>query len=121
MSFTKGRFLITTFVGYEIDDLIETVSNYEDSELNRIAKEYKTFFEYAGISNIDDLSRSLYLQGTNITSLPEGLSVGGDLYMRGTNITSLPEGLSVDGDLDLRGTNITEIPKSAKIGWKIYY
>ena len=30
---------------------------------------------------------SLYLQGTNITALPEGLTVGGSLYLQGTNIT----------------------------------
>ena len=34
---------------------------------------------------------SLYLRGTGITSLPEGLTVGGSLYLRGTGITSLPE------------------------------
>ena len=30
---------------------------------------------------------SLYLRGTGITSLPEGLTVGGYLYLRGTGIT----------------------------------
>ena len=44
---------------------------------------------------------------TGITSLPEGLTVGGYLYLRGTGITSLPEGLTVGGYLDLRGTGIT--------------
>ena len=29
---------------------------------------------------------SLYLRGTQITSLPEGLTVGGSLYLRGTQI-----------------------------------
>ena len=51
---------------------------------------------------------SLYLRGTGITSLPEGLTVGGSLYLRGTGITSLPEGLTVGGSLDLSGTGITE-------------
>ena len=32
---------------------------------------------------------------------------GGSLDLRGTNITALPEGLTVGGSLDLRGTNIT--------------
>ena len=35
-------------------------------------------------------------------------TVGGNLYLRGTGITSLPEGLTVGGNLDLRGTGITE-------------
>ena len=51
----------------------------------------------------------LYLRGTGITSLPEGLTVGGSLDLRGTGITSLPEGLTVGGYLDLRGTGITSI------------
>ncbi|MBG6243421.1 MAG: hypothetical protein EKE20_17220 [Candidatus Symbiopectobacterium sp. Dall1.0] len=54
---------------------------------------------------------SLYLRGTGITSLPEGLSVGGSLNLRGTGITSLPEGLSVGGSLDLEGTGITSLPE----------
>ena len=44
---------------------------------------------------------SLDLRGTNITALPEGLSVGGNLYLSDTNITALPEGLTVGGNLDL--------------------
>lgn len=50
---------------------------------------------------------SLYLSGTGITSLPEGLSVGGSLDLSRTGITSLPEGLVVGGSLDLSGTGIT--------------
>ena len=52
---------------------------------------------------------SLYLRGTGITSLPEGLTVGGSLDLEGcTGITSLPEGLTVGGSLYLRGTGITD-------------
>ena len=49
---------------------------------------------------------SLYLRGTQITSLPDGLTVGGYLDLSGTQITSLPDGLTVGGWLDLRGTKI---------------
>jgi len=49
----------------------------------------------------------LYLQGTQITALPEGLTVGGSLYLQDTQITALPEGLTVGGSLDLQGTQIT--------------
>ena len=38
---------------------------------------------------------------------------GGSLYLRGTQITQLPEGLTVGGYLDLRGTQITN-PKHYK-------
>src|SRR3990167_2476838 len=58
----------------------------------------------------------LYLRGTPITSLPKGLTVGGGLYLRGTPITSLPKGLTVGGDLYLRGTQITSLPKGLTVG-----
>ena len=58
---------------------------------------------------------SLYLRGTGITSLPEGLTVGGSLYLENcTGITSLPEGLTVGGSLYLRGTGITSLPEIKK-------
>ena len=44
---------------------------------------------------------NLDLSWTQITSLPEGLKVGGSLYLRGTQITSLPEGLTVGGSINL--------------------
>ena len=49
---------------------------------------------------------SLYLRGTQITSLPDNLTVGGWLDLRGTQIASLPDNLTVGGSLDLRGTQI---------------
>ncbi|WP_051983882.1 hypothetical protein [Pectobacterium wasabiae] len=58
----------------------------------------------------------LDLEGTGITSLPENLSVGGSLYLRGTGITSLPENLSVGGSLYLRGTGITSLPENLSVG-----
>lgn len=38
--------------------------------------------------------------------LENGLTVGGSLYLSGTNITSLPDGLTVGDSLDLSGTKI---------------
>ena len=57
---------------------------------------------------------ALDLRGTGITSLPEGLKVGGYLDLSGTGITALPEGLKVGGSLDLRGTGITALPEGIK-------
>ena len=57
----------------------------------------------------------LYLRGTPITTLPEGLTVGGSLDLRGTPITTLPEGLTVGGWLNLRGTGITGPAKYKKL------
>ena len=63
---------------------------------------------------------SLDLQGTQITKLPERLSVGGYLDLEGTQITKLPEGLSVGGSLDLRGTQITKLPEGLSVGGTLY-
>ena len=49
----------------------------------------------------------LDLRGTQITALPDGLTVGGSLDLEGTQITALPDGLTVGGSLDLEGTQIT--------------
>ena len=62
---------------------------------------------------------NLNLIGTRITSLPDGLTVGGSLYLSGTQITSLPDGLTVGGSLYLIGTQITSLPDNLKIGNKI--
>ena len=63
---------------------------------------------------------NLDLSGTNITSLPDNLTVGGSLYLSGTNITSLPDNLTVGGSLDLSGTNITSLPDNLTVGWSLY-
>ena len=64
----------------------------------------------------------LYLEGTPITSLPDGLTVGGSLYLEGTPITSLPDGLTVGGDLWLNGTPITSLPDGLTVGgWLSLY
>ena len=69
--------------------------------------------KYGDISKLEGnyYNGYLYLSGTGITSLPEGLTVGGSLDLSGTGITSLPEGLTVGGFLDLSGTGITDTSK----------
>ena len=59
---------------------------------------------------------SLDLRGTQITSLPDNLTVGGSLYLSDTQITSLPDNLTVGGWLDLRGTQITSLPDNLTVG-----
>ncbi len=58
----------------------------------------------------------LDLGGTQITSLPDNLIVGGGLNLRGTRITSLPDNLTVGGGLDLQGTKITSLPDNLTVG-----
>ena len=63
---------------------------------------------------------SLYLEGTQITALPDNLTVGGSLYLEGTQITALPDNLTVGGDLDLEGTQITALPDNLTVGGDLY-
>ena len=63
-----------------------------------------------------DRKGDLDLQGTPITSLPDGLTVGGNLDLDGTPITSLPDGLTVGGDLGLFGTPVTSLPDGLTVG-----
>ena len=52
---------------------------------------------------------NLYLSGTEITALPDNLTVGGWLDLRDTKITALPDNLTVGGGLFLSGTGITNL------------
>ena len=67
-----------------------------------------------------EVKGDLWLRGTNISSLPNNLSVGGRLDLRETNITLLPDNLSVKGYLDIEGTNITSLPDNLSIEGTIY-
>ena len=59
---------------------------------------------------------SLDLSGTQITALPDNLTVGGSLYLRNTQITALPDNLTVGGWLYLRNTQITALPDNLTVG-----
>ena len=59
---------------------------------------------------------NLYLSGTPITALPDGLTVGGSLDLNGTQIKALPDGLTVGGSLDLSGTQIKALPDGLTVG-----
>ena len=58
----------------------------------------------------------LDLRGTGITSLPDGLVVGGLDLEDCTGINSLPEGLTVGGSLLLGGTGVTSLPEWLVVG-----
>jgi hypothetical protein len=57
----------------------------------------------------------LNLNNTPITSLPDGLRVGGGLNLTRSSITSLPAGLRVGGDLGLSYTRITSLPADLRV------
>ena len=84
-----------------------------------------------------NIKGGLFLEHSNIASLPEGLKIGGnlnlsytfklkslpsdldvkgDIYLEGSKITSLPEGLKVRGELDLFDSKITSLLEGLKVG-----
>jgi hypothetical protein len=65
--------------------------------MKKLTKEIKDFCEKAGITKkqLKEKNCSLDLRGTGITSLPEGLTVGGSLDLGGTGITSTCKKLSL--------------------------
>jgi len=67
---------------------------------------------------------ALYLSGTKITSLPDNLKVSGDLYLGGTQITALPDNLTVHGDLWINSTpnlDTNNLPSSLVVNGEIMY
>jgi hypothetical protein len=63
---------------------------------------------------------NLTLRYTKITSLPAGLTVGGNLNIKGSEITSLSADLTVGGYFELGGTEITSLPAGLKVGGSLY-
>ena len=76
-------------------------------------KKIEQYMKDGGKGNLD-------LSNTPITSLPNGLTVGGYLYLRNTKITSLPNGLTVGGNLYLWDTPITSLPNDLKVEDDLY-
>ena len=62
---------------------------------------------------------NLYLSGTKIKTLPEGLKIDGFLNLQNTEIEELPDDLKVDGNLNLSSTNIKTLPNNLKVGGDI--
>jgi hypothetical protein len=62
-------------------------------------------------SNLD-----FWVDGREITSLPDNLEVEGNLGLRDTKIKSLPNNLKVGDNLNLEGTQIKSLPNNLKVG-----
>jgi hypothetical protein len=58
----------------------------------------------------------LDLRDFKMTSLPQGLKVGGYFILNKTSLTSLPENLEVGSDLNLADTPLTSLPQGLKVG-----
>jgi hypothetical protein len=64
---------------------------------------------------------NLYLGGTNITQLPEGLKVAYSLGLElCINLYSLPKGLKVGGWLDLEGSKVSSLPEGLEVESRLF-
>ncbi len=102
------------FTKEELEDKKENPSFDWDSE------DAKILAKYGVTKNTLVVKDNLDLFGSPITSLPEGLKVGGNLDLYGSSITSLPKGLEVGGHLSLSETPITSLPEGLKVRGNLY-
>ena len=66
-----------------------------------------------------DVKYDLILTESPITSLPEGLKVGGSLDLSHSKVKLLPEGLKVAFSLYLLNSRIKSLPEGLKVGWNL--
>jgi hypothetical protein len=95
--------------------------------IGKLERIRRWFMEWAPVVKYeirDDLSiyieKYLYLRGSQVTNLPENLSVGWSLTLRGSHVTQLPKGLSVGGELDLEDSYVTQLPKGLSVGGSLW-
>ena len=77
---------------------------------------FKLLFDPESITEADLKVDDLYVSDTNITQLPDNLTVYGNLYMSNTPITTLPDNLTVGDILFADRTKIASIPNNLKVG-----
>ena len=93
-------------IGYNIDDNLNIT--IDDLDLYN-----------SNITELPDnltINGSLNLYGVKITKLPNHLIVNEFMDLRNTRITELPDNLIVNGLLGLSGTMITKLPDNLKVG-----
>ena len=62
----------------------------------------------------------MWLDGSEITQLPDNLTVNGNLDLSGTDITVLPNNLTVGGYLELWNTCIKYLPDNLTVGGSLF-
>ena len=93
-------------------DILKPRRSEEERQSNFLIATNKKIEQYIKDGGKGDLN----LQNTPITTLPNGLTVGGNLHLSNTQITTLPNGLTVGGNLDLYNTPITTLPNGLTVG-----
>ena len=90
-------------------DVLKLFQFIKDKEGYEIPLKQKLIYGYPFTEEDLNVKDSLDLSYTKITSLPDGLKVGGNLNLTDcTSLKYLPDGLTVKGDLYLGGTQIAK-------------
>jgi hypothetical protein len=81
----------------------------------------KTFVQNKETANfailkLSKISKDLFLSDSEITTLPENLTVDGSLFLSHSEITTLPDNLKVGGNLSLANSKITTLPDNLEVG-----
>jgi hypothetical protein len=106
--------------GKMVYNLFQFIGDKEPEYKNDIPIRFKDLYKF--VYNPESLTpkdlhvKDLFLQDSNISSLPAGLKVDWGLSLHNTNISSLPDNLKVGVYLDLRYTPISKLPLGLEIG-----
>jgi len=84
---------------------------YEES-IRNFFRQYNIPDEIYNIKENSEIvfNEDLDLETTQISKLPDNLTINGWLFLKNTLINILPTNLTINGTLDLRGTQITKLP-----------
>lgn len=84
----------------------DIVSSYKGGDLNLSTRP----IEPSCFETCKNITGTLSLQFSDITSLPDCLCVDGDLLVQHTKLERLPDNLRVGGKINISKTNVTELP-----------
>jgi len=104
-----------------IFDFLENKENKKNIKKGTLM--WKLFFNEPLTKDDLIVKGDLDLSYSKITSLPEGLEVGGSLDLSNcTSLTSLPKGLKVGKNLDLENCkSLTSLPEGLEVGKNLYF
>ncbi len=103
-------------------ETIEKIFNFlEDKEGRRKPLRFKLLDNEPLTKEDLNVKGNLFLGGTNITHLPEGLKVAYSLGLElCINLYTLPKGLKVGDWLDLEGSKVSSLPEGLEVGSRLY-
>ena len=99
----------------------QTIGVGKRAQIDQWFEKWAPNVEYVINPNLSiEVKGSLYFVNTQITSLPDNLSVERSLDLDDTKITSLPDNLRVGRNLYIEKTQITSLPDNLSVGREIF-